>query len=344
MSSEKTIHIGIIGCGIIAPTHITAFQAVPNVQVKTLCDLVPEKANALAAQYNIEHVTEKAEDIFNDPEIDAVATCTDHESHAWLSIAALKAGKHVICEKPLSSSKENMDTMIAEWKKHPELVFAGIFQNRFTRSVLLAKELLEDARFGKILNAHMSMQCLRTDEYYAWDRWRGTWQQEGGSVMMNQAIHSIDIFQWLMGGVKEVHGLYANLSHWKSIETEDTAVAMLIFNNDALGTFNTTSASHLDWEIMTSIFGVDSTLELKDNELLRFVSKDKEFEREYIERFNAKQEDELLNREKYYYGSGHPAQIRDFIDAIRENRAPFITAEDARKAVDIAQKIYGRYK
>ena len=125
--------MAIIGCGVICPEHIKAYRLLPNVQVHSVCDLVEEKARAMAEQFQIPHFTNSSEQVFASPEIDAVSICTDHFSHCQLAIAALKAGKHVICEKPLSSSKENMDAMIEEGKKHPELVFAGIFQHRFNR-------------------------------------------------------------------------------------------------------------------------------------------------------------------------------------------------------------------
>ncbi len=338
----ESLHVGIIGCGIIAPEHITAYQSIPGVTVSALCDTVREKAQSLAERFRVGKVCTDMKELLGAREIDAVSVCTDHESHADATVAALEAGKHVLCEKPLSSSRKNMDRMIQAGKRHPELVFAGVFQHRFDHSVLYAKELIDSGCFGKMLCASLVMPCLRTDAYYFQDAWRGTWKQEGGSLLMNQAIHFVDLLQWLMGGVEDLSGFYANRNHEKSIETEDTASAALRFRNGALGSILATSASHLAWEPRLSFFGTECSLELGNDRLLRFTAKDKVLEENVTERFNSIERDIDSAKEKYYYGLGHPAQIRDFVDAIREKRPPRVSAEDARAAVDLVQKLYAR--
>ncbi len=336
------LHVGIIGCGVIAPEHISAYQNIPGVTVSALCDTVREKAQTLAERFRVGKVCTDMKELLNWRELDAVSICTDHESHADAAVAALEAGKHVLCEKPLSSSRKNMDRMIQAGERHPELVFAGVFQHRFDHSVLYAKELLDSGCFGKMLCASLVMPCLRTDAYYFQDAWRGTWKQEGGSLLMNQAIHFIDLLQWLMGGVEDLRGFHANRNHEKSIETEDCASAALRFRNGALGSILATSASHLAWEPLLSFYGTECTLELRNNRLLRFVSRDKELEKKVTEHFGSMENDVDSQKEKYYYGLGHPAQIRDFIAAIREKRAPRVTAQEARVAVDLVQRLYAR--
>ncbi len=342
MTNRQELNIAIIGCGVICPEHIKAYRMIPGVQVHTLCDLVPEKAGKMAEQYQIPYVTTTAEDIWNSPEIDAVSICTDHFSHCQLAVAALNAGKHVLCEKPLSSCKENMDRMVEEGKKHPELVFSGVFQHRFNPLYRYVRDLLQSGRFGKVLNTVMVMECLRSREYYEADQWRGKWQTEGGSLLMNQAIHTLDIYQWLLGGVAEVCGKFDNLAHQGIIETEDTAVAVLRFRNGALGTVSSSSASQLGWERIIQIFGTESTLELRNAQLVNFSSNNAELQEQVCREINELKQVQIANQEKSYYGIGHPAQIADFVEAIRQKRRPYVTAEDARDAVVLAQKILGR--
>ena len=338
----KKINVGIIGCGVISYDHIRAYSLLPDVNVKTLCDLDASKAAQLGNEFNIKDIRSEAASVFADNEIDAVSICTDHFSHAALSVAALDAGKHVLCEKPLSSSKQNMDSMLTAESHHPELVFACVFQHRFNPVYAYVKKMMEQGGFGRLLSCTLSMFCMRTKEYYESALWRGKWHTEGGSVTMNQAIHSIDIFQWIAGGADAVKGMYANLEHKGIIETEDTAAACIRFKNGALGTIATSSASHLNWKIGMTFYGTTATMELRDASLYSFTAENAELEKRVIDELNAIGEAEAANHAKSYYGIGHPPVIADFIGAIREKRKPFVTPSMAREAVDISQKILGR--
>ena len=139
MSAVKQIKVGIIGCGVIAPCHIGSYLKLPEVRVVHLCDKVPAKAEKLAKEYGIGKVSQDYKELLADPEVDAVSICTDHASHSQIAVDALNAGKHVICEKSLASSKEKLDAMLEAARRHPGLVFSGVFQHRFPRqqSVLL---------------------------------------------------------------------------------------------------------------------------------------------------------------------------------------------------------------
>ena len=344
MAEIRPVNVAVIGCGVICPEHIKSYRMVPGVQVLALCDKIVEKAQCAAQEYKVPNVSASAEEIFADPRIDAVSICTDHFSHAELAIAALRAGKHVLCEKPLSSCRENVEKMIEEGRKHPELVFSGIFQHRFNPLYRYVRELIQSGRFGRVLNAVMVMECLRTREYYEADAWRGKWKTEGGSLLMNQAIHTLDIYQWILGGVSEVCGMHDNLNHQGIIETEDTAAAVVRFNNGALGSVSSSSASCLSWERVIQIFGVDCSIELRNASLASFTSRDPKLEKQVHKEIESLGKAEVANREKSYYGIGHPCQIADFIDAIRSGRKPFVTAEDAAEAVFLAQKILGRIR
>ena len=261
------IRTGIIGCGVIAPTHIQSYQRLPDVEVTAVCDLVPEKAKDLAEIFSIEKIYPTCQELLADPGIDAVSICTDHESHTAIAIDALKAGKHVICEKSLASNKENLAKMVEEAARHPELVASGVFQHRFDPSYLYLKELLEENTFGTLLTADLSVMCLRTEAYYKADSWRGTWAKEGGALLINQAIHFIDMISWVMGGVESISGAWKNLDHKGIIECEDTATASIIYRNGALGSLTASSASPLNWEPVMSFNGTKGSLTLINGKL-----------------------------------------------------------------------------
>lgn len=341
---SDTINCAIIGCGVVAPSHAAGYARIPGVRLRWACDLVAEKARKLAERYGIERTTCDYRDVLADPDTHAVSICTDHASHAEIAVAALDAGKHVLCEKALAATTEGLDAMMAAGDRHPELVFAGVFQHRFDRVYQYVKRLIEQGAFGTLLTASCKVLCLRTDTYYLADQWRGTWDREGGSVMINQAIHYVDLLQWMTGGVASLSAAYANLTHKESIETEDTAVAVLRLRNGALGSVLATSSSHLAWDPSLYLYGSAGSLELRNGQPLRVVFADPVRARQ-IEADLASLSDPVRNDAgKDYYGPSHPTQIADFIGAIRERRAPFITARDARTAVDIVLAIYRSHR
>ncbi len=339
MAAAKKLNVAVIGCGVIAPTHIESYQMIPGVKVKWLCDLVPAKAKKLAEKYGVDYVSTDLKEVLLDPELDAVSICTDHADHAPSVIAALKAGKHVLCEKALSSSFEGLAKMLAEGKKHPKQVFGGVFQHRFDGVYPYLRKLIADGAFGKMLTANLQVACLRTDAYYKADKWRGTWAQEGGSVLINQAIHFVDLLGWMMGGVESVSASYANLGHKKTIETEDTATASLIFKSGALGSISATSASHIEWESTFTLFGTEGSVDVRTGVVTRIAFKDAKLQKA-VEKAISKIKDADHKAGKAYYGPSHPALILDFVKAVRGEKPYFIPACEAAPAVDLVLSIY----
>ncbi len=335
------LNAAVNGCGVIAPTHVESYQQAEHVTVRWACDLVGEKAAKLAEKYKIERTTTDYREVLKDPKVTCVSVCTDHGSHSKIVVDALTAGKHVICEKALAATTEQLDDMFKAHARTPGLLFAGIFQNRHNKTHQIMKRLVDERALGTMLAGNLQVYCLRTDEYYMADKWRGTWEQEGGSLMINQAIHFVDLFNWIMGGAVSVSGHYANLTHGESIETEDTATASLQFKNGALGVISASSSTkQLEWDSTISLVGAEGVLEMRGGKILRINLSNKEMEKKIIEEIEQAQEAPKNVTGKSYYGSNHISQIQDFIDAIRERREPFITAASARHAVEIVLAIY----
>ncbi len=331
---------GVVGCGVIAPTHVESYLEQNNVQVKWACDLIESKAEKIANEYDVPRVTTHYQDVLDDPEVDCVSVCTDHATHAPITIDALDRGKHVLCEKALAATPEEMDAMFDAHERNPHLVFSGVFQHRFDAIYRSLKQLMQEGVFGTTLTAGAQVRCLRTHGYYNGDEWRGTWAQEGGSVLINQAIHYIDILLWLMGGAREVSGAHTNLTHQGVIETEDCAVAALRLKNGCLGTIEATSSSHLTWEPTISIHGTTGSVEIRDSEPIKITFEDPAVEEHVNHLITDAREKSGVQASKDYYGSGHAAQIADFVSAIREQREPFVPAREARHTVDVVLKTY----
>ena len=338
------LRVGIIGCGVIAPTHIKGYQAEDGVEVTWACDLVEDKARALAQRFGIPRVTTSASQVFAADDVDAVSVCTDHASHADLCCRALEAGKHILCEKALAPTTQDLDAMMACQDLHQDLVFAGVFQHRFNRVFQVIKRRIEEGAFGEILTAGVRMHCFRSDDYYKADAWRGTWKGEGGSVLINQAIHMIDVLAWILGGVQEVSASYCNRTHNDSIETEDTAVAVLKFRQGALGTLKATCSSHYAWRPIVSVDGTAGSVEVFEGTVQRLDFADAKMQQEMADELAAAAEPIVDAGGKAYYGGHHPLQIADFVNAIREKRSPFVSARQARHAVDLVLGIYESHR
>jgi predicted dehydrogenase len=188
------------------------------------------------------------------------------------------------------------------------------------------------------------VRCLRTKEYYRADKWRGTWSQEGGAVLINQAIHFLDQLLWLTGGARAVSGAYANLTHGDAMETEDTVAASLRLRCGALATLEATCSSHLAWEPTVEIHGTDGSLELRGSQVLKVLFTDSELTRRTAERLAAAIDQRKLEVGKRHYGSAHPEQVADFVSAIRDRRAPFVTAESAAHTASVVFAVYESHR
>jgi predicted dehydrogenase len=337
----KPLVCGIIGCGVIGPVHAESFARVENVRIKWACDLAKEKTEKVAAAYPVSGITTEYRKVIEDPEVDCVAVCTEHSSHAGIVCAALDAGKHVLCEKALAPNEADLAKMFAAHSRHKELVFSGVLQHRFEAILRCAKKLVDRGIFGAPLTCTVQLQCLRTNQYYKADAWRGTWAREGGSALINQAIHFIDIGAWMMGGVSHVCGQYANLTHQGVIETEDTATASLRFRNGALGTIvATTSNTVIEWEYTLAVSGSLGMLEICNGTCSRLELANKELGEQVAKELKTSEREGALPVGKSCYGTAHPLQTVDFIDAIRAGRQPYVRGLDARHCVDIVLAVY----
>ncbi len=336
----QPLRVAIVGCGVIAPTHAACYRQIPGVILTWACDLIEDRARKLAAEQGVPQVATDARKVFRAADVDLVSICTDHASHAPLAVAALAAGKHVLCEKALSHTTAGLNAMLRAAAAHPELRLGAVFQHRFENLNRLVRERIAEGALGRMLTASVRLRCLRSDAYYLADAWRGTWAREGGSVLINQAIHYLDLFQWIMGGAAAVCGRHANLTHGASIETEDTAVASVTFANGALGTIEATCSSHIKWESALCFQGTEGAIEIFNDRVARVVLKDRTAGEALLEELSNCDQEGVEGPGKTYYGAGHPAQIADMVEAVRTGGQPYVSAASAAGTVDLVLGIY----
>jgi UDP-N-acetyl-2-amino-2-deoxyglucuronate dehydrogenase len=343
------IGTAIIGPGKVAHTHAQALATIQGSRFVAVGGRTPPRTQAFADQYGVAAYTDLHE-LLHDPAVDAIIICTPHPQHAAQAIAALEAGMHVLVEKPLATTVADCDRMIAAARAN-NVTLGVISQRRLYAPVRRMKNAIDAGKIGKPVLATVSVLGWRSAEYYAMDPWRGTWDGEGGGVLVNQAVHQLDLLCWLMGPVAEVFGYHANLNH-PTIEVEDTAIAVVRFANGALGSIVASNSQnpglygnvHIHGSNGASvgvqteggsmfIAGVTTEVDPPINDLWTIAG-----EADLLPQWQA--EDRVLARRIDIMQGYHQQQIADFVDAIRDGRAPLVTGEDGRAAVALFEAIY----
>jgi predicted dehydrogenase len=271
-------------------------------------------------------------------ELDIVTVATPSGLHAEPTIAAAKAGKHVICEKPLDITLERIDAMIEAHKKSGT-VLGGVFPLRFNDAVEPLKEAINSGRFGTITYAGAYVPWWRTDEYYK-NTWRGTWKLDGGGALMNQSIHQIDMLCHLMPPIESIQAYTGRPGH-PQIETEDTAVAVLRFTNGALGIIYGTTASYPGQFRRIEITGTKGTVIYTEDSFTLWQFADERPEDEQIrKRFGKITGGGGVADPAAIPYQNHTRNFKAFIDSL-ESGSPFsINGYEARRAVEVILAIY----
>ncbi|MEZ5940817.1 MAG: Gfo/Idh/MocA family oxidoreductase [Planctomycetaceae bacterium] len=330
---------GIVGCGMIAHFHAKAIQAIPGAKVVGCFNQNFAKAETFAGEYGCTPY-DSLEAMLANPEISVVTICTPSGAHLDPAVAAAKAGKHVLVEKPLEITLERCDAIIAACKEAGTQL-GTIFPSRFSEANQVLKQAIVEGRFGKMTLADTYVKWWRSQEYYDGGGWRGTWALDGGGAYMNQAIHNVDLLYWLVGDVTDVCGLTATLAH-ERIEVEDVGTAIVRFANGALGTLEASTSVYPGLLKKTEIHGTTGCAIIEQDSILHW---------EFAE--SRPEDDEIrakFGKENAVSGGaadpkaisfvGHQKQFEDFIQAIQEGRSPVVDGSEGRKSVEIILAIY----
>ncbi len=349
MTVEK-LRFGILGCGGIGPHHARAISGLESAELVAVADVVPELAEELAGEYGCSYYA-SLEQMLSGVELDAVCVCTPSGMHAEGALAALEAGKDVVIEKPVDVTLNAADLLIEAQRATGRRV-AVVSQHRFDSATRAVHEALTRGEFGRLTSGSAEVRWWRSQSYYDSGGWRGTWELDGGGVLINQAIHSIDLLQWLMGPVLEVTAYTGLLAH-ERIEVEDTAVAILKFVNGTLGTIVATTAAYPGLTARIAVHGDRGSAVIDDDELTYFhVAGEGQEGDAYGAGGGENQAEQVMARYgEVGPGSGagadpgslsmaHRDQIQDFVEAVREGREPLVNLQEGRKPLAIIQGIY----
>ncbi|MDA1180493.1 MAG: Gfo/Idh/MocA family oxidoreductase, partial [Planctomycetota bacterium] len=261
------VGFGIVGCGMISKFHARAIGEMRGARLVGCCSARLESAEKLAGEFNCRAYASLAA-LLRDPEVDVVSICTPSGAHLEPCLAAARAGKHVIVEKPLEITLQRCDRMIAACEQNG-VALATLFPSRFHEAAQLLKRTVDQGRFGRLTLGDAYVKWFRTQAYYDQGAWRGTWHLDGGGALMNQAIHTVDLLLWLMGPVSAVTAHTAMLAHTR-IEVEDTAVATLRFANGALGVIEASTAVHPGFLKRIEIHGSEGSAVLREEDLIEW--------------------------------------------------------------------------
>ena len=327
----------LIGCGRISPNHIMAAKG-NDLEIVALCDIVEENIDDKITKFELPNSVHRYTDykeMIKKEKPDLVAIATESGKHAKIALDCIEADCNLIIEKPIALSLSDADAII-ERAEEKGVKVCACHQNRFNKSIQKIREAVEKKRFGKMFYGTAHIRWNRGYEYYSRAKWRGTWEQDGGALM-NQCIHNIDLLRWMMGDeVLEVVGMTDKLNH-DYIEAEDLGIAIIKFANGSYGIVEgTTDIYPRNLEETLYLFGEKGTVKAGGTSV------------NIIEewRFSDLLDDPEDIMAKYHenppniYGYGHTPLYADVIEAIQNDRTPYVDAKAGKRALELVLAIY----
>lgn len=323
--STKAFNVALVGCGNISYNHLTAIAALDNVNLVALCDTKPERAEARKNEFKLDaKIYTDYEEMLANEKLDAVHIATPHYLHAPMTIAALERGINVFLEKPLCINRDEIKAMLEAEAKSTARVCVS-FQNRFNSSFMYAKHLIDED--GGAVSGYGTVFWYRNAPYYTESGWRGSYKTEGGGVMINQAIHTIDMLIQFLGKPVKIKATTANHHLKDIIEVEDTCEGLVTFESGAEANFYATTAFKGNDPITIVIKSKNHKIELRGGDL-------------YVDK---KPVDNVSTRKvigKECYGDAHPVIIEKFYDAIESGEPMPVSMESAQYAVRLLLAAY----
>lgn len=327
----------LIGCGRISPNHIMAAKN-NRLEIVALCDLVQANIHDKMVKFDLPASTRQYLDyreMLEKERPELVAIATESGKHAQIALDCIEAGCNLIIEKPIALSIADADAMIEAARRKGVKICAN-HQNRFNKSIVKIREAYNKNRFGRLFYGTAHIRWNREWEYYARAKWRGTWEQDGGALM-NQCIHNVDLLRWMMGDeVDEVFAYTDRLNH-DYIQAEDLGIALIKFSNGAYGVVEgTTDVYPSNLEETLYLFGEKGTVKAGG------ASVNKIEEWRFSDALDDAEEVKATFHENppNIYGFGHTPLYADMIEAITENREPYVNGEAGKRAMELVLAIY----
>lgn len=328
----KSLHFAIIGCGRIATQHLNAIRDMEGAELVAVCDLKTDRAKKYSEEYSVPWYNDFHEMLKNESSIDVVNIMTPSGMHAEHALEIFPYKKHIVIEKPMALRVEETEKIIDQYGTAGKRVFV-VHQNRYNKAVKKLKSAVDEGHFGKMVLGTVRLRWCRPQRYYNLDDWRGTWAYDGGALT-NQAVHHIDLLQWLMGEIEWVQA--TTTTRLVDVEVEDLALATIQFKNGAMGAIEATTATRPDdVEASISILGEGGIVVVEGASVNKVVTWD-------LESFQLSEteKNELHEKPPNVYGFGHSELLQKVCESIREGKDLAVSGEDGKTAVQFLNAIY----
>lgn len=329
----KKLRVAVIGCGRISVMHLDALEKIDGVSLVACCDIKKDRADIVGQKYGV-NVYYDYKEMFEKELLDAVHLCLPHYIHSKVAIEAFNKGINVITEKPMDIDYESANNAV-KTAKEKGVYFGVISQCRYNNSAKLVKKSIDSGKLGKIISARSTLTWSRSDDYYLESDWKGTWDKEGGGVVIDQAIHSIDLVNWLVNSeVESISCSMANRGH-SIVKVEDSAEGLITYKNGVRYGF-----------YCMNNYGYDEPIEIK-----LYCEKGKvtfNYDDAFIEYFDGTTEEahqdmvDSVEGGKDYWGFQHVRQIDQFYNALKGKEPLDISGEEALKTHKLIMDIYAK--
>ena len=330
---NKTLRFGILGCGVIAGVHAEAIGSLDEAELAGASDFNAQFGRQFCEKRGVRFY-DSYDEMLADESIDVISVCTPSHCHADNAIRALRAGKHVVLEKPMALTMEEAER-VASVCEETGLKLTVVSQLRFSPDIQKVKRLVEEGAFGRLVFCNLSMRYWRSEEYFSASSWRGRREFEGGGALMNQGIHGIDLMQYILGVPRVIKGVSRTLHH--DIDVEDCAAALIEFEGGTMGMIQGSTCTWPGFERRLEIHGDKGFAVLRENVIERMETPQEKLDRR-AEMDN--QAETSANRADAIDSSMHAMQIQNLIDAIHGRAELLMDAREGCKAIGIIEAIY----
>lgn len=331
----KKAGYAVVGLGV-GMRHVESAAKSERANLVAVCDLIQEKLDKVTEQFPGTLTYLDFDEMLKNPDIDIVSICVPSGMHADLAVRALEAGKHVLVEKPIDITVEAA-MRIEEARVRTGKKAGVIHQNRNNADMAPILDAVRSGRIGDLFYGDFEVKWFRTQEYYDNGGWRGTWEMDGGGSLMNQAVHTVDLMQWIMGDVKSVTSKVGIYNH--KIETEDFTASLIEFKSGAVATFVSTTCAYPGLNTGIKVYGTKGSIEANGDTLLlwKIQGADEGEETKMLETYSGNSAAAALDPTLC---TGHASMVEDMIAAVLDDRDPQILPMEAIKSVRIVNAVY----
>jgi predicted dehydrogenase len=332
-TDQKIYGIGIVGCGNISDTHAEAIKETTNGRLVAAHSRTESTLVTFCNRHDIVAFT-SYEAFLENPDLDIVVICTPTGTHLDYGLSAAEAGKHVIVEKPVEITVERGYSLVQACKKN-NVKLAVIYQNRFIDDVVRMKKSVERKDIGDIVMASASVKWFRDQAYYRDSSWRGTFKLDGGGVVINQSIHTIDLLQWMVGKVDSIYAFKGRYTH-EDMEAEDNAVACLRFKNGVIGMFEASTSIVPAQKRKIEVNGSQGTAYLEGDTFYKQSGDNNEADKNKSTKDAVGADSPLAGMT----AQNHQKQYEQILDAFQNNTEPVVSGEESLQSLAVVEGLY----